>query len=67
MVKEKEKMEEGLIKKQQNRSQQIKFVREVLTPMNPKDMFYYNMEQRIQTYMIFALIGLGMVLYMVIY
>jgi len=60
-------METQLIRKQQKRAQGVRFVREVLTPMNPKDMFYHNVDQQLRTYFMIILVGLFMVMYMVFY
>lgn len=60
-------IEKDLIKKQQKRGHGVRFVRDVLTPQNPKDMFYQNIEQQVTAYMVMILVGLMMVMYLVIY
>ena len=60
-------LEQELIRKQKNRAknEQIKFVRDVLTPQNPRDMYYFNVEQRIESYMMMVFIGVIMIMFLV--
>lgn len=60
-------MESRLIKKQQSKKDNVRFISKVLTPLNPKDMYYVNVEQQIKSYFGMILIGLFMVMYMVFY
>lgn len=45
----------------------VKFIQNVLTPVNPKDAYYVNYDEVIKSYMVAVLIGLAFVLYMVLY
>lgn len=49
------------------KKKQVRFVEQVLTPMNPKDAYYINYEQVIMNYMLLVLVGLGLILYMIVY
>lgn len=60
-------MSETLIKKQKNRTQELRFVRNVLTPMNPKDIYYQNLDELTKYYFVMILIGVFMVFYMIFY
>ena len=46
---------------------QVKFVKSVLTPLNPKDAYYINYDEVLKNYMVALLIGIAFILYMIIY
>lgn len=56
-----------MIGKQRNRTRELRFIQEVKTPLNPKDLYYKNFEELIKYYFIMILIGLFMVFYMWLY
>jgi len=60
-------MTDTFVKKQRNRTQEIKFIRAVKTPLNPKDVYYRNLEELIKYYFLMILVGVFMVFYMIFY
>jgi len=46
---------------------QMKFVEQILTPMNPKDAYYINYEQVTMSYIMVILVGIALIFYMIVY
>jgi hypothetical protein len=49
-----------------SRSSEIRFIKKKLTPMNPKDVFYYNYEELLKYYYVMILVGVLMIAYMLL-
>lgn len=45
------------------RRDEVKFIKGILTPLNPKDIFYVNTENLIKEYYKMILVGMVMILY----
>lgn len=50
-----------------NRSSELKFIKERLTELNPKDIYYKNMFKFERIYYIMCLIGMLMVGYLILW
>lgn len=50
-----------------NRTDELKFIKGVLTPLNPKDVYYINTEEVIKSYMGLILIGAILVFFFIVY
>ena len=57
-------MDDFAIKKQRDRTDELRFIKNVLTPLNPKDIYYKNLDEVMKWYLILMLVGISMVIYM---
>jgi hypothetical protein len=55
--------DEIAISKQRNRTEELKFISKRLTPYNPQNEYYINLEETYKTYYIMVLVGTFMVFY----
>ena len=56
-----------MVNKQRNRTKELRFIQEVKTSLNPKDLYYKNIEELIKYYFLMILAGIIMVFYMWLY
>jgi hypothetical protein len=55
--------DENAVLKQRNRTEELKFISKRLTPYNPQNEYYINLEETYKSYYILVLVGTFMVLY----
>lgn len=59
--------DDSMLKRQQDRTQQLKFIKAQLTQDNPIEALYINIEEQTRAYFGLILLGIIMVAYMIIY
>lgn len=52
---------------EKNRTDEIRFVQKQLTPLNPKDIYYKNMEELKRSYYFLLLVGMLLISYIIFY
>jgi hypothetical protein len=55
------------IKKQRDRTDELRFIKTIQTPLNPRDIYYKNQDEEFRWYLILLLLGVMMVFYFWIY
>jgi len=59
--------DEEMLRIQKNRTQELRFITQQLTPENPQNAYYQNYEDTVKTYFGLILVGIFMVAYMIFF